>query len=61
MNGKGSKQRPCQVSREEWQRRWEAAFGKKQTPCYNESFPVEPEADGVSTGGKERSRTTKAV
>jgi len=29
MSGKGSKQRPSQISAEELQRRWEAAFGKK--------------------------------
>ena len=40
---------------------YELAFGKKQKPCYNESSPVGPEADGVGTGGKERSRTTEAV
>ncbi len=29
-NGKGDKRRPMQISREEYARRWEAAFGKKQ-------------------------------
>jgi len=30
MSGKGSKQRPAQVSGEELARRWELAFGKKR-------------------------------
>jgi hypothetical protein len=29
MSGKGSKQRPSQVSQAELARRWELAFGKK--------------------------------
>jgi hypothetical protein len=29
-NGKGDKRRPMQISREEYARRWEAAFGKKK-------------------------------
>lgn len=29
MNGKGDKQRPRQISQEEWDRRWQLAFNKK--------------------------------
>jgi len=29
MSGKGSKQRPCQVSREQFENNWETIFGKK--------------------------------
>lgn len=33
MSGKGSKRRPAQISAEEMQRRWEAAFAKpKEQP-----------------------------
>jgi hypothetical protein len=28
-NGKGSKRRPCQVSREEFEKNWDRIFGKK--------------------------------
>lgn len=40
---------------------WGAIFGKKNPPCYNESSPVEPDADGVGTSGKERCGQAKAV
>ena len=58
MNGKGSRRRPSQISREEEARRWSAgdhskyadgwalAFGKKDKVkeiCYNQPNPVEPE------------------
>lgn len=36
---------------------WEAIFGKKNPPCYNELSPVEPDADGVGIGGTEAKRT----
>lgn len=32
MNGKGSKPRPLSIKRDDYDARWEAAFGKKK-PC----------------------------
>jgi hypothetical protein len=30
MNGKGDSRRPMQISHEEYEKRWEAIFGKKE-------------------------------